>query len=145
MELEYLKLANGLGMWISCIPAVALVVFQALLFTKKAVNDGQKMGITKEQMWNSAKSAFAASIGPSLVIVIGMVGLLTSMGGPVAWMRLSYIGSVMYELSAADRAATAAGCTLGTNNMTAEAFANAVWGHGDLQLGMDHCISLVYR
>jgi hypothetical protein len=114
-------------MWLSCLPAVALVVLQALMFTKKAVRDGQKMGVTKEQMLTGAKSAFAASIGPSLLIVIGMVGLLSSMGGPIAWMRLAYIGSVMYELSAADRAATAAGATLGTANMTAEAFANAVW------------------
>jgi hypothetical protein len=45
----------------------------------------------------------------------------------VAWFRLSYIGSVMYELPAAERAATAAGSTLGTANMTQEAFANAVW------------------
>lgn len=42
-------------------------------------------------------------------------------------MRLAYIGSVMYELPAADRAATAAGSTLGTNDMTMEAFANCAW------------------
>ena len=127
MELEYLKLANSPLMWISCIPAVALVILQAAMFTKKAVVDGQKMGVTKEQMMNGAKSAAAAAIGPSIVVVIGMVALLASMGGPIAWMRLAYIGSVMYELGAADRAATAVGCQLGTSNMTEEAFACAVW------------------
>lgn len=66
------------------------------------------MGISTEQIKTGAKSAFFASLGPSVAIVISMVGILASIGVPVAWMRLSYIGSVMYELAAADRAATAA-------------------------------------
>ena len=127
MELEYLKTANSMGMWISCIPAVALVLFQAFLFLKRAWATGPRMGVTKEQMKEAAKSSFIASIGPSIVIVSGMVSLLASVGGPLAWMRLAFIGSVMYELPAADRAATAAGCELGTSNMTEAAFANAAW------------------
>ncbi|MBR5284097.1 MAG: DUF5058 family protein [Clostridia bacterium] len=116
-----------MGMWISCIPAVVLVLFQAFIFMKRAWQTGPKMGVTEEMMKEAAKSSFVASLGPSIVIVTGMVSLLASVGGPLAWMRLAFIGSVMYELPAADRAATAAGCTLGTNNMTAEAFANAAW------------------
>ena len=127
MELEYLKLANSPLMWISVIPAVALVVLQATMFTKRAVSDGLKMGVTKEQMMIGAKSAATAAIGPSIVVVIGMVALLASVGGPVAWMRLAYIGSVTYELGAADKATAAVGCQLGTSNMTEEAFACAVW------------------
>ena len=114
-------------MWISCIPAVVLVLFQAWIFMKRAWQTGPKMGVTEEMMKEAAKSSFVASLGPSIVIVTGMVSLLASVGGPLAWMRLAFIGSVMYELPAADRAATAAGCQLGTNNMTAEAFANAAW------------------
>ena len=116
MELEYLKLANSPLMWISVIPAVALVVLQAAMFTKRAVSDGLKMGVTKEQMMIGAKSAATAAIGPSIVVVIGMVALLASVGGPVAWMRLAYIGSVTYELGAADKATAAVGCQLGTSN-----------------------------
>ena len=127
MQLEYLKTANSLIVWIGCIPAVLLVLFQAALFLKRSWETGPKMGIPVEKMKEAAKSSFVASIGPSIVIVTGMVSLLASVGGPLAWMRLAFIGSVMYELPAADRAATAAGCTLGTNNMTPEAFANAAW------------------
>ena len=126
-ELEYLKIANSPLLWIACIPAVALVMVQAFLFARRAWKTGPQMGVTKEQMKRGAKSAAIASLGPSLVIVIGAVSLLASVGGPLAWMRLAYIGSVMYELPAADRAATAAGSTLGTNDMTMEAFANCAW------------------
>lgn len=125
--MEYLNIANSLGMWISCIPAVVLVIFQAALFFKKAWETGPKIGVTNDQMKEAVKSSFVASLGPSLVIVSGMVSLLASVGGPLAWMRLAFIGSVMYELPAADRAASAAGCHLGTDDMTGEAFANCAW------------------
>lgn len=127
MGLDYLKTANSLLMWIFCIPAVALVVFQAWVFAKKAWQTGPQIGVSKEQMRLAVKSSAAASIGPSIVIVIGAVSLLASVGGPLAWMRLAYIGSVMYELPAANIAASAAGSTLGTNDMTMQAFANAAW------------------
>lgn len=126
-ELKYLETANHPLMWLFCIPAVALVVVQALMFAKRAWSTGPQMGVSKEKMRLAAKSSAIASIGPSIVIVIGAVSLLASVGGPLAWMRLAYIGSVMYELPAADRAASAAGSQLGTNNMTMEAFANAAW------------------
>lgn len=127
MELAYLKTANNMIMWISCIPPVALVIYQAWIFARRAWVTGPKIGVTVEQMKIGIKSSFVASLGPSIVIVIGAVSLLASVGGPLAWMRLAYIGSVMYELPAADRAATAAGSQLGTSNMTMEAFANAAW------------------
>ncbi|HHV38511.1 MAG TPA: DUF5058 family protein [Tepidimicrobium sp.] len=125
--LEYLKIANSPILWISVIPAVGVVLYQAAAFMRKATESGKEMGITDEQIRTAKKSAFLAALGPSLVILIGMVALLTSMGGPVSFMRLSFIGSVMYELPSADIAASTAGSTLGTDDMTAAAFANAVW------------------
>ena len=125
--MEYLGIANSFIMWVAVFPLVGLIVYQAFMFMRKAMKDGARMGVTKKQMNDAMKASFFASIGPCIVIVIGMVGLLSSLGGPLAWMRLSDIGSVMYELGAADRAATAAGSTLGTADMTMSAFANCVW------------------
>lgn len=87
-ELEYLKVANSPLLWIACIPAVALVMVQAFMFARRAWKTGPQMGVSKEQMVRGAKSAAIASLGPSLVIVIGAVSLLASVGGPLAWMRL---------------------------------------------------------
>ena len=85
------------------------------------------MGITDEEFKTGISASFTASIGPSIVILIGMVSLLASVGGPLSWMRLAYIGSVTFELGAADKAATAAGAQLGTSSMTAEVFACCAW------------------
>ena len=127
MELEYLKVANNPIMWISVLPGVLLVIVQAIVLSRRALVSGRKMGITERQFKSAIRSSALASIGPSLIIVTGMIALLSSMGGPIAWMRLAYIGAVNFELSAADRAASAVGCTLGTSNMTMEAFACAVY------------------
>ena len=116
MELEYLKVANNPIMWISVLPGVLLVIVQAIVLSRRAIVSGRKMGITERQFKSAIRSSALASIGPSLIIVTGMIALLSSMGGPVN-----------FELSAADRAASAVGCTLGTSNMTMEAFACAVY------------------
>lgn len=56
-----------------------------------------------------------------------MIALLVSLGGPIAWMRLSFIGSAMYEMMAAGFGTQAVGVTFGKDPMTGIAFANAVW------------------
>ena len=52
-----------------------------------------------------------------------MIALLVSLGGPIAWMRLSFISSAMYEMMAAGFGTQAVGVTLGKDPMTG----NAVW------------------
>ena len=71
------------------------------------------------------KSSAISSIGPSIVILVTMISLIVSMGAPVSWMRLSFIGSVNYEAMAAGFGAQAMGATL--ENLTPVAFACGVW------------------
>ena len=47
-----------------------------------------------------------------------MVGLMSAIGGPIAWLRLSIIGAAATELSAATMGATAAGVELGGEGYT---------------------------
>ena len=78
-------------------------------------------------MKSAIKSSFITSLGPSLIILTGLISLLVTVGGPMAWMRLSFIGSVMFELMAAGFGAEAMGVKMGVDPMTSMAFANAVW------------------
>ncbi|MGE5483858.1 MAG: DUF5058 family protein [Ignavibacteriales bacterium] len=125
--MEYLNIANGFLMWLTCGICVALVLVQSLIFVRKSLADGAKLGISNEQVSKAMRSAAISSIGPSMAIVVGIIPLLVSMGGPVSWMRLSVIGSVAYELMAAGFGASAMGVTLAGKDMNAVAFANGVW------------------
>jgi len=78
-------------------------------------------------MNGAIKSSAITAFGPSLVILSTMIALLVAVGGPVAWMRLSFIGSAMFEMMAASFGAEAMGVTIGADKMTNIAFANAVW------------------
>ena len=56
------------------------------------------MGLPREQMNDAIKSSAITALGPSLVVLSAMIALLVSLGGPISWTRLSFIGSVMYEM-----------------------------------------------
>jgi hypothetical protein len=105
---------------------VFVVVIQALLFARKAWQDGPNLGVSKDLMKEGIRSSAITSIGPSIVVLTGMLSLLVTMGGPVAWMRLSLIGSVMFESIAAGIGTGAVGVELGAN-MPPLAFTMGVW------------------
>ena len=78
-------------------------------------------------MKKAMKSSAVTSIGPSIVVLSAMLSLLVSVGGPIGWMRLSMIGSVMFESIAAGLGTSAVGVQLGTDTLTPEALGMAVW------------------
>ena len=125
--MEALQIANSLPMWLACGVAVVLVIAQALIFIKKAMDAAPKVGLTKEEVNKAVKSAALTSIGPSIVVLSGMLSLLVTVGGPMAWMRLSFIGSVMFESIAAGIGTGSVGVQLGVDELTPLALTMAVW------------------
>lgn len=126
-ERNYLEIANSIWMWLAAGMAVLMVLIQAFLFARKSYTTGLQMGLSKEQMHGAVKSSVITAIGPSLVVLSAMIALLVSLGGPISWMRLSFIGSAMFEMMAASFGTEAVGVTIGADPMTGIAFASAVW------------------
>jgi len=125
--MDLMSIANSPAMWIACGIPVLFVIFQAVLFLREARNAGKQMGLTQVQMKNAMRSSAVTSIGPSIVVLSGMLSLLVTVGAPMGWMRLSMIGSVMFESIAAGLGTSAVGVTLGTDPMTSEALGMAIW------------------
>ena len=115
--MDAMKIANSIPMWIACGIPVIFVIMQAVLFARGAFRAGKKMGLKDTQMKRAMKSSAVTSIGPSIVVLSGMLSLLVSVGGPIGWMRLSMIGSVMFESIAAGLGTSAVGVTLGTDTL----------------------------
>ena len=120
------SISNSVWMWVACAIPVALVVIQAIVFARKAYKSGPQVGLTKTQLNTAIRSSAITSIGPSIVILAGMITLMIRVGSPMAWMRLSLIGSVMYEQYAAYFGTLQAGVEM-TDPMTVEALVLAVW------------------
>ena len=124
---NYLTIANSFGMWVSCSFIIFVVIFQAGIFMRKAYKTGLEMGLSKTQLVSAMRSGAICTIGPAIAIVVAMVSLIVSLGAPFAWMRLSVIGSVPFELMAAEAGAVAMGTTLGGAGYDLQVFANSVW------------------
>lgn len=125
--MDYQTIANSPGMWAASALIVILVCLQAALFILKAKKAAKALSISDEQIKTAVRTAAISSIGPSLGVAIGMLSLMVSLGAAFAWMRLSVIGSVPYELFAASSAAKAAGTEIGSDSFNMQAYVNVVW------------------
>lgn len=123
----YAEIANSPILWGITALAIGLVLIQSYLIMKKSIKAGQEMGISNDKMKSAFKTGLITSVGPTGVIVIGMVSLLVVVGGPTALMRLAYIGNVAYELLAVQFAAEATGASLTDAVLSPEVFAIALW------------------
>lgn len=126
-QVNYLEIANSFWLWLATGAAVTVVFVQASLFARKSYTEGLELGLTREQMNDAIKSSAITALGPSFVVLSSMIALLVSVGGPMAWMRLSFIGSAQFEMMAMNFGTQAVGVTVGQDPMTLMAFANAVW------------------
>ena len=106
--------------------AVLAVVLQSVVFLRKAWKRALELGFSKSRLKSVAVTAAVFSIAPAVAIGIGIITLSGSLGLPLPWLRLSVVGAIVYELSAADTAASALGIALG-NPLTAQQFSTIAW------------------
>ena len=105
---------------------VVAVVLQSIVFLRKAWKRALELGYEKERLRKVAVTAAVFSIAPAIAIGIGIITLSGTLGVPLPWLRLSVVGSIVYELSAAETAASALGISLG-ESMTAQQFTTIAW------------------
>ena len=95
---------NSTTLYIAVIVGLLLIFLLCAVMLKMAWGRCIELGISREKVKD-----VIFSIVPSLSIVIGLFSLAAVLGVPWPWFRLSVVGSVSYELMAADMVATGAG------------------------------------
>lgn len=124
---EYLEVANSGWLWLSAAPIAIAVVVQAIIYTKKAIVSAPFADLSKEEARKAFKVGAISAIGPAMGVFVVMLGLMSVIGGPLAWMRLSIIGAAPTELAAAGMAAKAMGKELTSPDYGMLEFANTTW------------------
>jgi len=125
---NYLEVANSNLMFFLCFMVILVVVFQSVLFIRKAWKQGVIEGIDTQLMKKSIINSAIFSIVPSLPILIMLMVLTNALGRYFPWLRLSVVGSAAYESMAANLAATSVGLTGFTDpNFDLPAFTTAIW------------------
>lgn len=116
--MNYLQISNQPIMWVLCGITVFVSVIQTVLFIRLAKKATKEIQLNPELPKKAFRIGFVSAIGPAAGVFIVMVGLMSAIGGPISWLRLSIIGAAATELAAATNGATAAGVTLGGEGYT---------------------------
>lgn len=124
---EYLSVANTPLMWLMVIPTVIMVCIQAYIFMKNAIKAGPMVNLSKADLKEAVRAGAICSIGPGLSMFTVMIALMSILGGPFAWLRLSIIGTITTEMLGATAGAGAMGVELGGPDYGIIAFACSVW------------------
>ena len=121
--------------------AVFVVALQSVVFLRKAWKRALELGFSKEKLKKLAISAAVFSIAPAIAVGIGVITLAGTLGIPLPWLRLSVVGAIMYELSAAETAASALGTSL-TGTLSATEFSAIAW---TMTIGITTGLRRLYR
>lgn len=89
-----------------------LVLAQSIFFLIRAWKAGKEMGIETSKLRKTVISSAIFTIAPAISILMGVLVLSKKLGLALPWLRLSVIGALTYELTAAENAAKAAGTSL---------------------------------
>ena len=122
MEMNLSQL-NSPIMWLGCGIPVVFLLFLTIRMWKKTYKTAKEIGLEDSQLKTAMKTSAITAIGPSVACLGGMFAVMAVMGGPVGFIRLSYVGNSMFELMAVQFASAAAGVQVGVDKMTENAFA----------------------
>lgn len=100
---------NSTTLYIAVAVGLLFILGVCFIFLKMAWDRALYLGYDKSTLKSVIKSSVVFSIVPSLAIVVGLFSLSSVLGVPWSWFRLSVVGSLGYELMAAEMSVTAAG------------------------------------
>lgn len=106
---------------------IAFVILQSVVFLVKAWKRGVAIGISRATLKKTVMSSAVFTVAPAVAILLGVIALSKALGFPLPWLRLSVIGALTYETTAAATAAGALGATLSEKITDPEIFAAIAW------------------
>ncbi|MHC1758200.1 MAG: DUF5058 family protein [Negativicutes bacterium] len=119
---------NSPGMWIASSIMIIIIVLQSVLFFRKALQAAKDLSISRDRYMSGIRSAAITSIGPAMGPVVILLALMTILGAPTTWMRMTDIGAGRTELAMAALATKVGGVELQSPNFDINAFSYAIWG-----------------
>lgn len=128
MNSETSAVANSFLMLVLCFIPILIITIQAIVFLIRAWREAGNMGISKQVRKKVITNSAIFSLIPSLPIIIIMAVLMPALGKYLPWLRLSVIGSAMYENMAADIAVKSFGLSgIADSGLTPSIFVSVAW------------------
>ena len=118
---------NSSFLYVIALVVIAFVLCQSLFFAVKAYRRGIAVGMDTKTLRRIIISSAVFTIAPAIAILLGVITLSSALGLPLPWLRLSVLGSITYELPAAELAATAAGASMAATIADPVVFSTIAW------------------
>jgi len=106
---------------------ILFVLLQSVVFLIKAWKRGKELGMEAQALKKTVGSSAVFTIAPAFAILLGVIALSNALGFPLPWLRLTVIGSLTYETTAAAAAATGVGASLAQKVTDPKIFTAIAW------------------
>lgn len=123
----YTEICNAVWMFLWVGLLLLAVIFQCLVFMKRAWKHALELGLQLAQIKKGLTTGITISIMPTLPVLLVLLSLMPLLGTPLPWLRLSIIGSAYYETYAASTALECVGETLQVNGYSVVGWVAAAW------------------
>ncbi len=106
---------------------VVFVIVQSMFFIFKSWKHAKELGIEKEKLKNTVISSIMFTVAPAISILATVIVLANALGIVLPWIRLSVIGNLAYETTAAQSAVETMGGTLSEAVTDYQQFSTIAW------------------
>lgn len=106
---------------------VAFVISQSVFFLVKSLKKAKELGIPKETLKTTMVSSAVFTVAPAISILATVIVLANALGIVLPWIRLTVIGNLAYETTAAQTALDFWGESLKNSVSDPQQFATISW------------------
>ncbi len=106
---------------------IAAVLAQSVFFLVRALKRAKELGIESSTVKKTVSSSAIFTIAPAVAVLVGVVVLSKSLGVALPWLRLSVIGSLSYEVIAAQNAMEPLGQDMSSVVTDPSVFVTVLW------------------
>lgn len=106
---------------------VIFVLAQSTFFLVKSWKKGKELGISTETLKNTVMSSAVFTVAPAISILATVLVLANALGLVLPWIRLTVIGNLAYETTAAQTSLDFWGATINSAVGDKEQFATIAW------------------
>ncbi|OJV66438.1 MAG: DUF5058 domain-containing protein [Clostridiales bacterium 38-18] len=119
--------SNSGFMYLLALGVIVFVIAQSSYFLYRAIKQAKVMGMTSDTIKRTIKSSAVFTIAPAVSILLGVISLSKFLGLPLPWIRLSILGAITYELTAAASAAASVGVSVSEQIKDPVVFSTIAW------------------
>ncbi len=118
---------ESIFMYALALGVVAFVTVQSVFFIVKSWKHAKELGISVEKLKNTVVSSILFTVAPAISILATVIALAKALGIVLPWIRLTVIGNLAYETTAAQTAVEAMGGTLSGAVTDPQQFSTIAW------------------